>query len=143
MSRPRSQAASSTRSVSVAGNGQRRPTAATRSSVTATVLRAMLSDRAISRSLAPHSCLSRRISRTRRIDTLLAGIGPPTRHCHDEQSAEYRPAVERLPPLQGWPTSDRNGRDQIGISGRLHSGIGGRLPPEYADDYSGKSKTVV
>src|SRR5215467_11035888 len=92
----------------------------------------MLSDRAISRSLAPHSCLSRRISRTRRIDTLLAGIGPPARHCHDEQSAEYRPAVERLPPLQGWPTSNRNGRHQIGISGRLHSGIGGRLPPEYA-----------
>src|SRR6516225_10724324 len=92
----------------------------------------MLSDRAISRSLAPHSCLSRRISRTRRIDTLLAGIGPPARHCHDEQSAEYRPAVERLPPFQGWPTSNRNGRDQIGISGRLYSGIGGRLPPEYA-----------
>src|SRR5262249_5431136 len=43
-----------------------------------------------------------------------------------------RPAVERLPPSQGWPTSNRNGRDQIGISGRLHSGIGGRLPPEYA-----------
>src|SRR6202035_1691567 len=35
-------------------------------------------------------------------------------------------------PLPGWPTSHRNGRDQIGIGGRLHSGIGGRLPPEYA-----------
>jgi hypothetical protein len=41
-----------------------------------------------------------------------------------------RPVVERLPSLQGWPTSNRNGCDQIGISGRLHSGIGGRLPPE-------------
>ena len=52
----------------------------------------------------------------------------------DEQGApSTRPAVERLPPLQGWPTSNRNGRDQIGISGRLHSGIGGRLRPEYAD----------
>jgi hypothetical protein len=45
--------------------------------------------------------------------------------------------VERLPPLPGWPTSNRIGRDQIGISGRLHSGIGGRLPPEYAADTLG------
>ena len=135
----------STRSVSVAGNGpaqthRRNPLQRHRDGAAA-----ILSDRAISRSLAPHSCLSRRISRTRRIDTLLAGINPPARHCHDEQSAEYRPAVERLPPLQGWPTSDRNGRDQIGISGRLHSRIGGRLhsriggrlPPEYASSAAG------
>jgi hypothetical protein len=40
--------------------------------------------------------------------------------------------LSRLPPPQEWPTPNRNGRDQIGISGRLHSGIGGRLPPEYA-----------
>ncbi len=38
-------------------------------------------------------------SRTRRIDTLSAGIGPPARRCRDEQSAEHYPAVERLPPL--------------------------------------------
>jgi hypothetical protein len=48
----------------------------------------------------------------------------PARHCRDEQSAEHRPTVGRLPPLQGWPTSNRNGRDQIRI--------GGRLPPKYA-----------
>ena len=32
----------------------------------------------------------------------------------------------------GWPTSNRNGRDQIGIGGRLLSGISGRLAPESA-----------
>src|ERR1700692_1654873 len=69
------------RSVSVAGNGQRRPVAATRSNVSATVLRPTVSDRAIARSVAPHSCLRRRISRTRRIS---AGIGPPARRCRDE-----------------------------------------------------------
>ena len=44
--------ASSTRSVSVAGSGQRKPAAMTRSQVTPTVLRATFSDRAICRSLA-------------------------------------------------------------------------------------------
>src|ERR1051325_2807777 len=122
--------ASSTRSVSVAGNGQPSSAAAARSRVSATVLRARLSDRAICRSLAP-PCFRRRISRTRRIDTLSAGIGPPL-VVPDEQSAVHRPVVEHLPPLPGWPTSDRNGRDQSGISGRLHPGIGGRLRPEYA-----------
>ena len=87
-----------------------------------TVLRARLSERAIGRSLAPPSCFRRRISRTRRIDTLSAGIGPPL-VVPDEQSAVHRPAVERLPPPRGWPTSDRNGRHHIGISGRLHPGI--------------------
>src|SRR5215472_3514865 len=90
-------------------NGQRRPAAATRSNVSATVLSATLSDRAISRSLAPPSCFRRRISRTRRIDTLSAGIGPPARHDGDEQSADYHPAVERLPPSKG-------GRLQIGMA---------------------------
>jgi hypothetical protein len=65
--------------------------------------------------VTPHSYLSRRISRTRLIDTLSAGIGPPNRHSRDERSAAYRPAVERLPLLQGrptskseWPRSNRN-----------------------------------
>src|SRR5260370_1105633 len=93
--------ASSTRSLSVTGSGQRSSAAARRSRVAATVLRAIPSDRAIARSVAPHSCLRRRISRTRRIDTLSAGIGPPARRCRDEQSAEHYPAVERLPPLSG------------------------------------------
>src|ERR1044071_2609027 len=105
--------ASSTRSVSLAGNGQRRPAAVARCNVSPTVLRARLSDRAICRSLAP-PCFRRRISRTRRIDTLSAGIGPPL-VVPDEQRTVHRPAVERLPPLtgvadfrSGWPRSDRN-----------------------------------
>src|SRR5689334_3692071 len=105
--------ASSTRSVSVAGNGQRSPAAAARCNVSPTVLRAKLSDRAICRSLAP-PCFRRRISRTRRIDTLSAGIGPPL-VVPDEQSAVHRPAVEHLPPptrvadfRSEWPRSDRN-----------------------------------
>jgi len=58
-------------------SGQRRPAAATRSKVSATVLRAMLRDRAIARSVAPHFVLEAQESRvTRRIDTLSAGIGP-------------------------------------------------------------------
>ena len=95
------------------------------------MLRATPSDRAIARSVAPHSCLRRRISRTRRIDTLSAGIGSPARHGHDEQR---RPPAQRSSDhhLTGWPTSNRNGRDQIGIGGRLHSGISGRLRPESA-----------
>src|SRR3954470_3008948 len=105
--------ASNTRSVSVAGSGQPSSAAAARSRVSATVLRAKLSDRAICRSLAP-PCFRRRISRTRRLDTLSAGIRPPL-VVRDEQSAVHRPAVERLPPLTGvadfrseWPRSDRN-----------------------------------
>src|SRR5690242_1723248 len=115
--------ASSTRSVSVAGNGQRSPAAAARCNVSPTVLRAKLSDRAICRSLAP-PCFRRRISRTRRIDTLSAGIGPPL-VVPDEQSAVHRPAVKHLPPptrvadfrsegpgsdRNQWPTSFRNRR---------------------------------
>jgi superfamily II DNA/RNA helicase len=42
------------------------------------------------------------------------------------------PSGRAIATPQGWPTSNRNGRDQIGIGGRLHSGISGRLPPEYA-----------
>ena len=93
----------------------------------------MPSERAIARSLAPQACFRRRISRTRRIDTLSAGIGSPTRHWSvTDRRPLTRPAVERPPP-QGWPTSDRNGRHHVGIGGRLHLGISGRLAPESAD----------
>src|SRR3954467_7795997 len=123
---------SSTRSLSASGSGQARPAAARRSSVRATVLRAMPSDRAIARSLDPQACFRRRISRTRRIDTLSAGIGSPTRHWSvTNRSPLTRPATERPPP-DGWPTSNRDGRHHVGAGGRLHLGIGGRLAPESA-----------
>jgi hypothetical protein len=87
---------------------------------------------AIARSVAPHSCLRRRISRTRRIDTLSAGIGSPTRHGFDEHRSPPAQRSSDRHPFPGWPTSNRNGRVQIGIGGRLHSGISGRLAPESA-----------
>jgi len=119
---PGNSIASSTRSVSVAANGQYRPAAATRSSVSATVLRATLSDRAISRSLAPHSCFRHKISRTRRIDTLSADIGPPlvmamtsrapstaqrSSACHPSSVADVKLEWPRSSRNQ-WPTSFRN-----------------------------------
>src|SRR4249919_2164684 len=120
---------SSTRSLSVSGSGQASPAAARRSRVRATVLRAMPSERAIARSLAPQACFRRRISRTRRIDTLSAGIGSPTRHWSvTNRSPLTRPAIERPPP-DGWPTSNRDGRH--------HVGTGGRLAPESAAKASG------
>src|SRR3954451_22073838 len=123
---------SSTRSLSASGSGQARPAAARRSSVRATVLRAMPSDRAIARSLDRQACFRRRISRTRRIDTLSAGIGSPTRHWSvTNRSPLARPAIERPPP-DGWPTPNRDGRHHVGTGGRLHLGIGGRLAPESA-----------
>src|SRR5262249_54871625 len=125
--------ASSTRSVSVAGSGPESFAAAARSRVSATVLRAMPSERAIARSVAPPSFLRRRISLPRRIDTLSAGIGSPAHR--SPRRAKGRSSPHRSSDsttLRGWPTSNRNGRDQIGIGGRLDSGISGRLAPESA-----------
>src|SRR5215210_5931632 len=59
------------------------------------VERATPMDRAMARSVAPHACLRRRISRIRRIDTLLVGIGSSS----SERKGPLRsPAVERSPP---------------------------------------------
>ena len=110
----------------------RRRASVTRDEPAASLATAGFNDRVISRSLPPHASFRRKISRTRRIDTFSAGIGPPARHGSDEQSAEHRPAVERLPPLQGGRLQIGMTEIKIGISGRLQSGIGGRLPPEYA-----------
>jgi hypothetical protein len=63
----------------------------------------------------------------------LASVYPP-HDCRDEQSAEHRPAVERLPPRK-WPTSNRNGQDQVGISGRL--------PSEYEDPFPVQREAIL
>jgi hypothetical protein len=73
------------------------------------VLRAIPNDRAIARSVAPHSCLRRRISRTRRIDTLSAGIGSPLVMASTSTGA--------LPPSgRAITTPSRGGRAQIGMA---------------------------
>ena len=95
-------------SVSVAGNGQVSPTTITRARQSCTVLRVTPTATAIARTEVPHSYLNCRISRTGRIDTLLAGIGPPSR---PDETADRSPAQRsgNTTP-QGWPTSNRNPR---------------------------------
>jgi hypothetical protein len=93
--------------------GHSRPAAATRSSVSATVLRAMPSERATARSVAPHAFLRRRISRIRRIDTLSAGIGSPAHRWSaiDRGPLTAQWSSDRYPQVADfrseWPTSRR------------------------------------
>jgi hypothetical protein len=61
------------------------------------VERATPIERAIARSVAPQACLRRRISRIRRIDTLVAGIGSSS---WTREGPLRSPAVERSPPQQ-------------------------------------------
>jgi hypothetical protein len=110
----------------VAGRGQRRPAAAARSSVSPMVLRARFSDRAICRSLAPPSFFRRRISRTRRIDTLSAGIGPPL-VVPDEQRRRTPPSGRAL------ATPFRGGRLQIGMAEIKSESLADFIPESPAD----------
>src|SRR4051812_31293392 len=95
-------------SVNVGGSGQTSPAAMNRARQSCTVLRATPTATAIARREAPHSCFSRRISRTRRIDTLSAGIGPPSR---PDETADRSPAQR-----SGNTTPPRGGRLQIGLA---------------------------
>ena len=88
------------------------------------MLRAIPNDRAIARSVAPHSCLSRRISRTPRTGTLSAGIVPPARHGHDEQQEPPAPR-----------SSDRHlegGRLQIGTAEIKSESVAAFIPESVA-----------
>ena len=88
------------------------------------MLRAIPNDRAIARSVAPHSCLRRKISRTRRIDTLSAGIAPPARHGHDEQQE---------PPAQR--SSERHpkgGQNQFGMAEIKSESVAAFIPESGA-----------
>lgn len=93
-----------------------------RSRVTATVLRAIPSDRAIARSVAPHPCLRRRISRTR-IDTLSAGIGSPARHGHDKHT-DLSPS--------GRAITTQGGRLQIGMAAFKSETVADFIPESVA-----------
>src|SRR6202035_5533915 len=62
---------------------------------------------AMARSERPHSNFNRRISRTRRIDTLSAGIGPPLALTRGQTA--HLPSGRATPPLRG-------GRLQIGTA---------------------------
>jgi hypothetical protein len=99
------------------------PAAPTRSDeLKRTVLRATPIATAIARSDAPNSYFTRRISRTRHIATLSAGIGPPLALTR-RQTVPLLSDRATTPP-QGLPTTDRNGRYDLGMPSRL--------VPEYA-----------
>src|SRR6185312_14722584 len=109
------------------------PAAAARCNVSPTVLRARFSDRAICRSLAP-PCFRRRISRTRRIDTLSAGIGPPRSLF----------LTSRAPC-----TAQRSSARHPSRGGRLHSGMAeiksesvADFIPESAADFARNTQTA-
>jgi hypothetical protein len=89
-------------SVSVAGSGQLSPAAAKAARHSCTVLRGT----AMARSERPHSNFNRRISRTRRIDTLSAGIGAPLALTREKTA--HRPSSRA--------TSLRGGRLRIGTA---------------------------
>jgi hypothetical protein len=72
-----SRRSSSASSIS-ADTGQLIPITAVRRRYSATVVRPTPTDCAIIRTLAPQACLSRKTSRTFRIDNLSAGIASPT-----------------------------------------------------------------
>src|SRR6516165_986809 len=125
-------------SVTSSGSGQAKPTAAKRFSVSRTVDDASPVRRAI-------SCLERpaeqrrKISRTWRIETLPAGIKSAPRP--QPKSRPYaQPAEAPATPThpgdiipESWARINRNaGRQLIGIGGRHHLGIDGRLASESA-----------
>jgi hypothetical protein len=91
--------ASGPRSVSVAGSGQVNPAAIRRLTQSCTVLRATPTATAMARSDAPHSNFTRRISRTRRIDALSAGVDPPL--ALTRRQTPHRPGGRAAPPPWG------------------------------------------
>jgi len=92
----------------ITGSGQFSPAAANRARHSCTVLRATLIATAIARSERAHSNFNRKIARTRRMDTLSAGIGPPSRP--DERTdRSLDPGVEQRHP-------SAVGRPQIGTA---------------------------
>src|SRR5436305_15292277 len=100
------------------------PITAARRMYSATAVRPIPTDCAITLELAPQAYFRRRTSRTFRIDNLSAGIGPPPAGSQRERPCPVQIARQRNPlhPIHrvaafariGWPLS-------VGISGRLGS----------------------
>jgi hypothetical protein len=91
--------------------GRTQPAAAKRPRHRCTVLRATLTATAMARSERPHPYFSSRISPTRRVDTLSAGIGPPL--VLTRWRTAHLPSGRATTPHQGmadfrseWPTSN-------------------------------------
>src|SRR6185312_9197424 len=103
-----------------AGTGQVIPITDVRRKYSATVVRPIPTERAIVRTLAPHTYFSRNTSRTFRIDNLPPGIAVPL-----AGGPRYRSSDRRLrppAPFSGLSGIDRNHCPaSVGISGRLAS----------------------
>src|SRR5205823_7174390 len=116
------------------------PITAARRMYSATAVRPIPTDWAITRALASQAYFRRRTSRTFRIDNLSAGIGPPPAGSQREDLAPFRlPTTEPASPYPqggrlrsesvaafariGWPLS-------VGISGRLGSDSAGKAMSE-------------
>src|SRR6266566_6097198 len=122
----------------VSGSGKLNPSDWKRAIVARTVDDARPVRRATSRLEIPAN-VKRRTSRTTRIATLSAGIDPLL--SQSQRNGPYtQPAkLSDIPTTPGgiipewWTGINRNaGRQLIGIGGRHHPGIGGRLAPESA-----------
>src|SRR5438552_3528223 len=92
------------------------PITAARRMYSATAVRPIPTDWAITRALAPQAYFRRRTSRTFRIDNLSAGIGPPPAGSQRERPCPVQIADNgtRFTLSTGWPPS-------IGIGGRFRS----------------------
>ena len=86
--------------------------------------------RDIGRSVAPHSPLRRRISRTLASTLFRLASVPRPSWSSRAQGPSARRSSDHHP--KGWPVSNRNGRDQIGIGCRFIPESSGRLAPESA-----------
>src|SRR6266700_905191 len=103
------------------------PITAARRMYSATAVRPIPTDWAITRALAPQAYFRRRISRTFRIDNLSAGIGPPPAGSQREDLAPFRlPTTE---PASPYPQGGRLPSESVAALARIaHSHRPGSMP---------------
>src|SRR5438067_4073113 len=114
------------------------PITAARRMYSATAVRPIPTDWAITRALAPQAYFRRRTSRTFRIDNLSAGIGPPPAGSQREDLAPFRlPTTE---PASPYPQGGRLRSESVAAFARigwpLSVGISGRLGSDSADPWA-------